>query len=173
MIAPRAFLTSAPRALLAGALLCATVLAQAADPAAAVELHGASDVFAAPGVTIAWGILRGATEDATLVVLRMAVDAKTFTHVAVDGVDPFTRERHPLLAGRPVASMIELRTPRPRYAELPRSEVRLFGSAEALRNSAPALVIYYVSIPDTTPEFASAMALGGYLDDRIAKATLK
>ena len=159
----------APRALLAGALLCAAALARA-EP---VELHGASDAFAAPGVTIAWGILRGATEEATLVVVRIAVDATAFTHVAVDGVDPFSRERQPLLAGRPVADGIELRTPRPRYAELPRSEVRLYRSAGALRSGAPALVVYFLSIPDTTPEFASAQALGAYLDGRISKARLR
>lgn len=163
----------ATRAALAGLLVCAAALASAAEPVAPVQMHGASDVFAAPGVTIAWGILRGATEDTTLVVVRIAVDAKTFTHVAVDGVDPFTRERHPLLAVRPVAWMIEVKTPRARYADLPRSEVHLFRSAEALRSGAPALVVYYLSIPDTTPEFATAMALDAYLDDRIAKAKLK
>lgn len=161
-----------PRALLAGALLCAAVLARA-QPVAPVQLHGASDAFAAPGVTVAWAILRGATEEATLVVVRIAADATAFTHVALDGVDPFTRHRQALLAGRAVAERIEVRTPRPRYAELPRSEVRLYRSAEALRSGAPALVVYFLSIPDTTPEFASAQALGAYLDGRIAKARLR
>ena len=160
----------APRALLAGALLCAAVLARAAEP---VQLHGASDAFVAPGVTIVWGILRGATEEATLVVVRIAVDAKAFTHLAVDGVDPFTQQRQALLAGRPVAEVIEVRTPRPRYAELPRSELRLFRSAEALRGGSPALVVYYLSIPDTTPEFATAAALAAYFDARIAKLRMR
>lgn len=136
-------------------------------------MHGASDVFAAPGVTIAWGILRGTTEDSTLVVLRIAVDAKAFTHVAVDGVDPFTRERQALLAGRAVAGEIEVRTPRARYSDLPRSEVRLFRSAQALRKGPPELVVYYLSIPDTTPEFATAAALAAYLDGRIANARVR
>lgn len=163
----------APRALLVGALVCAAALARAAEPIAPVQLHGASDAFAAPGITIVWGILRGATEDATLVVVRIAVEATAFTHVAVDGVDPFTQQRQALLAGRPVASMIELQTPRPRYAELPRSEVRLFRSADALRSGSPALVVYYLSIPDTTPEFASAAALGAYFDARIANLRMR
>ena len=166
----------AARAFLAGALVCAAALARAAEPVAPVApvlLHGASDAFAAPGVTIVWGVLRGATEDAALVVVRIAVDAAVFTHVAVDGVDPFTQQRQPLLAGRPVADMIELRTPRPRHAELPRSEVQLFRSADALRTGSPALVVYYLSIPDTTPEFATAAALGAYLDGRIANARMR
>lgn len=155
----------APRALLVGALVCAVALARAAEP---VELHGASDAFTTPGVTIAWGILRGATEDDTVVVVRIAVEATDFTHVAVDAVDPFTQRRQGLLTGRPVADVIELRSPRSRYADLPRSEVRLFRSADALRANSPALVVYYLSIPDTTPEFSTAAALGVYLDDRIA-----
>ena len=154
------------RTLLTGTLLGAATLAPAAAP---VELHGASDAFAAPGVTIAWAILRGATEETTLVVVRFAVDAKSYSHVAVDGVDPFSRERQPLLGVRPVADRTEVRTPRPRYADLPRSEVRLFRSAEALRAGVPALSVFYLSRPDTTPEFSTDAALGAYLDDRIAK----
>ena len=152
-------------AFLAGAWL--------AMPVAAQELHGANDVFATPGVTIAWAILRGATEDSTQVVLRIAVEPKTFTHVGVDGVDPFTRERQALLTGRAITGDTEVRTPRARYADLPRSEVRLFRSAEAWRAGSPALVVYYLSIPDTTPEFATAAALAAYLDGRIANARVR
>ena len=88
-------------------------------------------------------------------------------------MDPFTRERQPLLAGRPAAGDVEVRTPRARYADLPRSEVRLFRSAEALRAGAPALVVFYLSIPDTTPEFATAAALAAHLDGRIAGARVR
>ena len=160
----------APRALLFGALVCTAALARAVEP---VQLHGASDTFAAPGVAIVWGVLRGPTEDATLVVVRIAVDPAVFTHVAVEGVDPFTQQRQSLLAARPAAERIEQRTPRSRYAELPRSEVLLFRSADAARTGSPALVVYYLSIPDTTPEFATAAALGAYIDGRIAKARMR
>lgn len=158
------------RGLLIGALVCAAALSRAADP---VEVHGASDIFAARGVAIAWGILRGASEEATLVVLRVAAETGKFSHIAVDGVDPFTRRRQALMAGQPFAGTIDVRIPRTRFADLPRSEIRLYGSPEALQRGAPSLLIYYLSIPDTTPEFATEGALVAYLDGRIEKARMR
>ena len=38
------------------------------------EVHGSADAFAAPGVTLAWGVLRGATEADTRIVIRIATD---------------------------------------------------------------------------------------------------
>ena len=34
----------------------------------------------------------------------------------------------------------------------------------------PALMVYYLGVPDTTPEFASEAGLRAYLDDAVAKA---
>jgi deoxyribose-phosphate aldolase len=50
--------------------------AVAADPAQTV--HGSADVYAAPGIALAWGILRGANEAATTVVVRVAADSQSF-----------------------------------------------------------------------------------------------
>ena len=44
------------------------VRANAAD--APRELHGMADAFAAPGIALAWGVVRGASEAATTVVVR-------------------------------------------------------------------------------------------------------
>ena len=38
------------------------------------EVHGSADAFAAPGVALAWGVLRGATEADTRIVIRIATD---------------------------------------------------------------------------------------------------
>ena len=35
------------------------------------EVHGSADAYAAPGVALAWGVLRGADERATVVVVRI------------------------------------------------------------------------------------------------------
>ncbi|MBI3371473.1 MAG: hypothetical protein HY017_06915 [Betaproteobacteria bacterium] len=156
---------SAARAILTALLAGSAVLARAADP---IELHGASDAFAAPGIAIAWGVLRGTTEDTTLVVLRIAADAKRFTHIAIAGVDPFTRRRELRLSGQATDSSVEMRTPRAGFADTPRTEVRLYASSAALRADSPELVVYFLSIPDTTPEFADSASLGAYLATRMA-----
>ena len=130
-------------------------------PAQAGEVHGASDAYAGNGVAIAWGVLRGANEDSTTVVLRLAVDAKRYSRVEVAGVDPFTRDTKIRVAATALGAGLDLRLPRAGFAEYPRTELRFSG--------AQSLVVYYLGIPDTTPEFASAAALEAHLRARLTK----
>jgi hypothetical protein len=125
------------------------------------EVHGASDTFAADGVAIAWGILRSANEEGTLVVVRVAADAKRYSRIEVAGVDPFTRETKIRLPASALAGSLDLRLPRSGFTDHPRTELRFSGAAP--------LVVYYLGIPDTTPEFTSAAALEAHLAARVAR----
>lgn len=154
------------------ALSLALVAAAAGERAFAVEpppaVHGSSDLFSAPGVTLAWGVLRGATETSTLVVVRIVVAREAFGAANVIGIDPFTQREQTLLPPTATTAAIDVRLPRSQFADFPRTEFRLFGSAPPAPNDAPKLVVFYLGIPDTTPEFASEAALETYLAARIA-----
>lgn len=139
-----------------------------AEPAR--ELHGMADAFAAPGVTLAWGVLRGASEATTVVVVRIVADPVEFAAVAASGTDPFTQRTIPLLAATRTAGRIDLRVPRAHFAEYPRTDVRFYASVPAAPSDVPKVVVYYLGVPDTTPEFASEPALDAYLTDRLARA---
>lgn len=148
---------------------CLALLARAGvagEPTA--ELHGMADAFAAPGVALAWGVLRG-SGDAATVVMRIAVDSPPFAFVGVDGIDPFTAKREPVLAAR-AAGRFDVPTARAHFADYPRTEVRLFKSEAAMRTGAPDLVVYYLGVPDTTPEFTDEGKLVSDLDERIRRA---
>ena len=134
------------------------------------EAHGSSDVYADRGVAIAWAVLRGASEADTSIVIRVATDRAAYPWLAVAGVNPFSHAEQPLAAAREAAGSVDVTVPRTRFAELPRTEIRLYASAAAARSASPALVVYYLGVPDTTPEFADRGRLDGYLRDRIAKA---
>ena len=133
------------------------------------EVHGSADAYAADGVALAWGVLRGPTETATLVVVRIVADPAAFASVAVAGRDPFTGREQPLLARTPVKGVVELRVPRAHFADFPRTELRFDGPATAPAGSATALVVYYAGVPDTAPEFNAADKLDAYLADRLAR----
>ena len=151
------------RPLLVGfLLLLAPFQARPAD--AQREVHGHSDVFAAEGVMIAWGVLRGATEEATSIVLRVAADPGLYARIAADGVDPFTGGRKAVLPERPLAGLPDVRIPRPHFADFPRTELRFVAAG-----AAPVLVVFYLGVPDTTPEFANEAGLNAHLADRIAR----
>ncbi len=82
--------------LLAG--FCATLSAAVrADAAGAPrELHGMADTFAAPGLALAWGVLRGANEATTTVVVRIATDPEKYGWMDVVGIDPFSKQEQSL-----------------------------------------------------------------------------
>ena len=134
------------------------------------EMHGSADVFAAPGVALAWGVLRGASEAATEVVIRIAADPAMFASLSVVGGDPFTKGERPILPITSTAAGIDVRVPRAHFADFPRTELRLFTSARPAPGDAPALVVFYLGVPDTAPEFASATVLDSYLATRVAQA---
>ena len=129
----------------------------------AQEVHGASDAFAGNGVAIVWGVLRGATEDGTLVVLRVAADTRRYSHLEVAGVDPFTRMVAVRFPRTAIGAFLDVRLPRAGFAEHPRTELRFSG--------AESLLIYYVGIPDTAPEFPTAAALDAYLTGNLKGKT--
>lgn len=148
----------------------ALALVGATAPARGQELHGASDVFVTSGVAVAWGILRAPAEEETQVVIRVVLDAATPAHLRVDAVDPFTGARRPVFPGAPVAGSVDIRSPRATFADFPRREIRLYRTAEDWRADTPALTIYYLGVPDTTPEFLSESALLAHLAATLAKA---
>ena len=134
-------------------------------PAHAAEVHGASDTFAGEGVAIAWSVLRGASEESTVVVLRVAADARRYNRVEVAGIDPFTRETKIRFPVTTLVADMDIPLPRAGFADHPRTEVRFAGPES--------LTVYYLSIPDTSPEFASAAALEAHLAARMAQLRLE
>lgn len=128
------------------------------------EVHGQTDAFAAPGVALRWAILRGADEARTSVVVRV-VTGPVVRALLVKGMDPFTKEEKTLVNVAATAGCLEVRIPRATFSEFPRTEWHLLGSEKV-----PQLVVYYLGVPDTTPELADEQRLQAYLDDRAPKA---
>jgi len=148
------------RILAFGALLLAAAHASGQTR----ELHGASDAFAGDGVSIAWAVLRGADEELTQVRLRVLADPARYAHFAVFGIDPFSKEQARLAAPRAAPATVGI--PRARFAQLPRTEVRFFSSQRDAATGKPALVVFYLSVPDTTPEFDSEAKLNRHLESQ-------
>jgi hypothetical protein len=155
------------RALLAGLGLLAG-LASASD--APREAHGSADIYAAPGVALAWGVLRGANEAATTVVVRIVTDPAMYPWLAVAGIDPFTKAEQPVQRAVASTGSLDVRIARAQFADYPRTELRFFPSAAAAQSGAPAFMIFYHGVPDTTPEFTDAAKLEAHLAARVAHA---
>lgn len=149
------------------ALLLFTGLSLAAE--APREVHGMTDAFAAPGVALAWGVVRGADEMATIVVMRIATQRAAYPWLAVAGSDPFTQSKRQVIPATRSVDVTEVRVPRAHFGAFPRTELRFYESAAAAREERPALVVFFLGVPDTTPEFATEDKLQSYLRDRVAR----
>ena len=152
--------------LIAAQLSVGPLVALGAGP----EIHGERDVFTAPGVVLVWAVLRTPVEEDTQVVIRVVLTEGTYAYVRLYGVDPFSGDRRVMTPGGRVGGMVHLTTPRRTFADHPRREIRLYRTESEWTNDMPALTIYYLGVPDTTPEFASEAALAGYLAEATARA---
>ena len=150
-------------ALLGSATFCAASLADAPG-----EVHGSGDAYASAGVALAWGILRGADEASTQVVIRVAADPKVYPLVAAVSRNPFSGKEQVLLAATPTGGHVDVRVARAQFAEFPRSELRFYASATT--TDPPALVVFYLGVPDTAPELVGEAKLDAYFSDRLKRA---
>lgn len=133
-------------------------------------VHGENSVFVGQGVGVAWGVLKGPTEEGTPVILRIVPAGASFAAVRLEGVDPFTGNRRVFLEGRALGEGLDIRTPRSTFADFPRREITLYGTEADWQARRPTLTIFFLGLPDTTPEFTSEAALSAYLADALARA---
>ncbi len=118
---------------------------------------------------MAWAIKRGANEASTAVVVRVINDATT-PWMAVGGIDPFTTQEKGLVLARPVDVRLDVRIPRTQFGDTPRTEWMFYPSERAAKAGSPSIIVYYLGVPDTTPEFTDEAKLDAYLDDRLVRA---
>jgi hypothetical protein len=126
------------------------------------SLHGADGIFVSADVAIVWAVLKAPSGDRATVWLRVVNRTQKFNHVAVDGVDPFSKKRERVVAGAPLGAGAHIASDRDTFSDLPSREVQLFQSAVALASDTPALTVYYLGVPDTTPEFSTRAAMDEY-----------
>lgn len=146
--------------------LAFAVLAAAAETSR--EVHGSADAFATPGITLAWAVLRAPKDDDAAVVIRIDVDAQIYSQIEVVGKDPFTQREERLQTPIAVGGPFDLRVPRSRFADFPRTEIRLWRRTREAQP--PDLVVYYLGVPDTTPEVANGSDLDRSLTSRLDRA---
>ena len=132
-------------------------------------VHGADSIFSGSGVKLAWAVRRGTTEAETSVVIRVMPTDAGYRFIRVDGVDPFTKAHKVFVAMGPLGRATDLAIPRLAFADHPSTEMRFFTSAENAAADRPNLTVFYLGVPDTTPEFTGERDTTAYLD-RVLRA---
>ena len=149
------------------AFLALFLLAWSAPPSAeGQQIHGENSSFLGQGVAMVWGVLRGVREEDTQAVLRIVPAGGEYAAVSVEGVDPFSGTRQDLQPRRPLSPRMDVWSLRSTFADLPRREIHFYAMDDG-QVGPPTLTVYFMGLPDTTPEFGSEAALLGYLDQTL------
>mgnify|MGYP003383251280 CR=1 FL=1 len=152
-------------AILLSALLAPTA-SQTITPAAVESVHGADGVFVSADLAIIWAVLKesGPANDKASVWLRIVNRSGAFSQLSIDGVDPFTNTRTRLESGVALTQELRLAADRALFSRLPSRELHFYRTHADLQADRPALNVYYLGVPDTTPEFKTKAAMDAYLD---------
>jgi len=144
-------------------LLALGMLAPGSFAWAQENVHGADSVFVAPTVKIAWAVQKGPNEDTTLVFMRVVNTTGQYRQVRLDGVDPFSNKRKILVSTRSLGASVDLSVPRSGFTDFPSCEIHLYRSEASGSDQPASLTVYYLGVPDTTPEFSTARDTEAYL----------
>ena len=149
---------------LGAALLLASITTYAQQ---ATVVHGSNSIFSGSGVKLAWAVRRGTSEADTSVVIRAIPADVSYRFIRLDGVDPFTKDRKVFVETRRLDRQLDLVVPRAAFADHPSTEFRFFADAADAAADRPKLTVFYLGVPDTTPEFVGQSEADGYLDQML------
>ena len=152
---------------LGAALLLAPITTFAQE---ATVVHGADSIFSGSRVKLAWAVRRGTSEAEALIVIRVIPADVSYRFIRVDGVDPFTQDRKVFVETRQLDRQLDLIVPRTAFADHPSTKFHFFASADDAATNRPKLTVFYLGVPDTTPEFASQAEAEAYLEKMLKAA---
>ena len=154
----------------AGRALVGLLVLTTAVAAQEREVHGADSVFVSATVSVAWAVLKAPVEQNSVVLMRIVNTTRRYAFVGVEGVDPFTRRRAVIAEGRPLGGELGVRSARGSFEDYPRREIHLYTTEENWLARTSALTVYYLGVPDTTPEFTTESAALTYLAGAFKRA---
>jgi hypothetical protein len=134
------------------------------------EYHGADSVFKSKDVAVLWAILKGSDDAHSTVVIRiesLSAGKPVYQTFSVSAVHPFSSIEKWLIRNETFGEKNLVRSSRASFRDMPGRRILLFKTAE--KNQKPDMVIYYMSIPDTAPEFLDSEQLNNYLDETVER----
>jgi len=146
------------------------LLTLAAVPVAGVHgetqiLHGADSTFRSESLGICWGIVKAPATGSLQVVIRIRVldpAHNRFRSFAVKAFHPFTGADEWIEARKTLTATNDILTPREDFKRLGGRRILFFASAAGPEDQPPDLIVEYLGIPDTSPEFSSFDELEKY-----------
>jgi len=127
------------------------------------EFHGADSTYEREGITILWAILKGPTEESSWVYIKIVNSQKSpFQIFSMEAVDPFSKEREFVVKGERLGDENTIRSVRSSFRDKTARRILFYRSQEAFQKENPDLAVYYLGVPDTSPEVLSEKEIDDY-----------
>jgi hypothetical protein len=129
------------------------------------EYHGADSIFEKEGIIILWGIFKGSTEETSWVYIKIIQTGKGpafFQFFGVEAVDPFSNQKEWVVKGEVFKKENMVKSIRASFREKTARRVLFYEKAEDLLKENPAMIVYYLGVPDTSPEFMTEREIEDY-----------
>jgi hypothetical protein len=127
------------------------------------EFHGADSVFEKDGITILWAILKGPTEESSWVHIKIICSGENpFQIFSVEAVDPFSKEKEWVVIGKKLEKENLVRSNRASFREKTGRRILFYRSTEVFEKENPDMIVYYLGVPDTSPELLSEKGIEDY-----------
>jgi hypothetical protein len=134
------------------------------------EFHGADSTFEREGITILWAILKGPTEESSWVYIKIINSEKSpFRIFGVEAVDPFSNEKEWVVKGKKLEKENLVRAVRTSFRDKTARRILFCRNAEAFEKENPDMTIYYLSVPDTSPEVLSEKEMEDYFEKALQR----
>jgi hypothetical protein len=129
------------------------------------EYHGADSVFEMEGVAILWAILKGPDEDHSWVHIKIidsTVRPPPFQFYSVQAVDPLSNEKEWVVKNVEWKRENEIKASRSSFKDKPARRILFYKNTADDPREKPAMTVFYMGIPDTTPELLTENQLKDY-----------
>jgi len=128
-------------------------------------LHGADSTFRTDALGICWGIVKDVKTDGLQVVTRIQLldQGKTpYRSFAVKAFHPFTEDSEWIVPRQSLENTNDIKSPREDFKRLGGRQVFFYESATGPEDQPADLIVEYLGIPDTSPQFAGYDELEDY-----------
>lgn len=136
------------------------------------EYHGADSIFEKEGIIILWGIFKGSTEETSWVYIKIIHkegDSGSFQIFSVEAVDPFSNQKEWVVKGEAFKKENMVKSIRASFREKTARRVLFYEKAEDLLKENPAMIVYYLGVPDTSPEFMTEREIENYFEKAFSR----
>ena len=134
--------------------------------------HGADAIFQAEGLAIFWAILKGDDDEHSLVFINIVSTGKTaspFRKFRLQAMDPFSKEKKWVFRDKVFEQNNLIKLKRASFRNMMERRFFFYMKDVPAPDSSPDMTVYYMSIPDTAPEFLDESSLLSYFKGAMAR----